>query len=202
MLTCTARRPILPTTTVLQAPGTAISVMFFQFCPLGDSYEQVWVDNGFSRCFLEVSSSIVCSGVLIVLGVAQMVLAGDVQKRRSSWSPWMIAVIIFSLLQVNAVLAVYDSSFPILYYTQLDGYWDPWEYGIKVVGILGCLYWLRETIPHCNSVVFVIQLFSILYYTQLDGNWVPRECGIRVLGTRILVLGWLALDRFVLGCLV
>nr|QHX41459.1 ATP-binding cassette sub-family B member 6 [Halisarca dujardinii] len=79
--------------------------MVFQFCPPGGSYEESWVNGGFSRCFLEVLCSIVCAGVLIVLGVAQMVLAGEDGKKKLPWSPWMIAVAVLSLLQAATYAA-------------------------------------------------------------------------------------------------
>lgn len=75
-----------------------------EFCPPGDSYEAAWVNNGFSRCFLDTASSVVSSAFLLIAGFTELVLckpkADKKSQARLSRTPWMIAVIVLCIIQV------------------------------------------------------------------------------------------------------
>ena len=43
-------------------------------CEPRDSYSTAWVEQGFSRCFLELVGSISGAGVLFVLGLGTIIL--------------------------------------------------------------------------------------------------------------------------------
>lgn len=83
-----------------------------EFCPPGDSYEVAWVNNGFSRCFLDTASSVVSSAFLLIAGLSELVLCKpktDKKSPTSLWrAPWMIVVIVLCLVQVCSALVVYD----------------------------------------------------------------------------------------------
>ena len=80
-----------------------------EFCPSSDSYEVAWVNNGFSRCFLDTASSVVSSTFLLVAGFSELVLckpkAAKIEKQsKRPWTPWMIIVIALCLLQVWCIV--------------------------------------------------------------------------------------------------
>ena len=83
-----------------------------EFCPPHDSYEVAWVNNGFSRCFIDTASSVVSSTFLLVAGFAELVLCKPKPVKREKqpkrpWTPWMIVVIVFCLLQVWCTVPAY-----------------------------------------------------------------------------------------------
>ena len=57
-----------------------------RFCEPGDEYTVPWINQAFSRCFLEVVGSITCAGLLYVLGMSSVVLGSKPKKNNASSS--------------------------------------------------------------------------------------------------------------------
>ena len=51
-------------------------------CAPGDTYTTAWVNGGFSRCFLDFVCSIVCGGVILLLGFAGIVFEKQDQSQK------------------------------------------------------------------------------------------------------------------------
>ena len=150
-------------------------IVMLPFCEPGDAYSTAWVDDGFSRCFLDVVCSIATAGLLFIFGLGAIALGGKTQNGRLNLRPSNVSILEMALSVLFAVTYAVDLVVKGVLHATGDGIYG---YTI-VVDALGMTSWIFSAavvFKERHRVIFKRSHgFSLVIFWLANALWLCLE---------------------------